>query len=63
MGGRQKVKSFEQIRLGYAAGETINGLAKKHGVHRRDALSLRALAAEFSALKNPSAAGSSRWVS
>jgi hypothetical protein len=30
MGGRQKVKSFEQIRLGYAAGETINGLAKKH---------------------------------
>lgn len=26
---------FEQIRLGYAAGETILGLARKHGVHRR----------------------------
>ena len=26
---------FEQIRLGYAAGETILGLAKKYGVHRR----------------------------
>ena len=26
---------FEQIRLGYAAGETILGLANKHGVHRR----------------------------
>ena len=26
---------FEQIRLGYAAGETILGLAQKHGVHRR----------------------------
>ena len=26
---------FEKIRLGYAAGETILGLAKKHGVHRR----------------------------
>ena len=26
---------FEEIRLGYAAGETIKGLAKKHGVHRR----------------------------
>ena len=26
---------FEQIRLGYAAGETILGLAAKHGVHRR----------------------------
>lgn len=26
---------FEQIRLGYAAGETILGLAKRHGVHRR----------------------------
>ena len=25
----------EQIRLGYTAGETILGLAKKHGVHRR----------------------------
>lgn len=26
---------FEEIRLGHAAGETIQGLAKKHGVHRR----------------------------
>ena len=26
---------FEEIRRGYAAGETIKGLAKKHGVHRR----------------------------
>ena len=26
---------FEQIRRGYAAGETILGLANKHGVHRR----------------------------
>ena len=26
---------FEEIRRGYAAGETILGLAKKHGVHRR----------------------------
>ena len=26
---------FEQIRLGHAAGETILGLANKHGVHRR----------------------------
>ena len=26
---------FEEIRLGYAAGETIKSLAKKHGVHRR----------------------------
>ena len=26
---------FEDIRRGYAAGETIKGLAKKHGVHRR----------------------------
>jgi len=32
---RQKVEIFEEIRLGYAAGETIQGLAKKHGVHRR----------------------------
>jgi len=29
------VELFEEIRLGYAAGETIKGLAKKHGVHRR----------------------------
>ena len=26
---------FEKIRQGYAAGETIKSLAKKHGVHRR----------------------------
>ena len=26
---------FEEIRRGYAAGETIKGLAQKHGVHRR----------------------------
>src|SRR6202044_935999 len=26
---------FEQIRLGHAAGETIQGLAEKYGVHRR----------------------------
>ena len=26
---------FEEIRRGYAAGEAIKGLVKKHGVHRR----------------------------
>ena len=26
---------FEEIRRGYAAGETVQGLAKKYGVHRR----------------------------
>ena len=26
---------FEEIRRSYAAGETVQGLAKKHGVHRR----------------------------
>ena len=26
---------FEVIRREYAAGETIQGLSKKHGVHRR----------------------------
>ena len=26
---------FEQIRLGHAAGETIQGLAEKYGIHRR----------------------------
>jgi transposase len=35
MDRRQKVELFEEIRRGYAAGETIRGLAKKHGVHRR----------------------------
>ena len=35
MDRRQKVELFEQIRLGYAAGETILGLARKHGVHQR----------------------------
>jgi transposase len=29
------VELFEEIRRGYASGETILGLAKKHGVHRR----------------------------
>jgi len=29
------VELFEEIRRGYAAGETIQGLAKKHGIHRR----------------------------
>jgi transposase len=35
MDRRQKVELFEEIRRGFAAGETIQGLAKKHGVHRR----------------------------
>jgi hypothetical protein len=35
MDRRRKVGLFEELRLGYAAGETIKGLAKKHGVHRR----------------------------
>jgi len=35
MDRRSKVELFEDIRRGYAAGETIKGLAKKHGVHRR----------------------------
>src|ERR1017187_1500845 len=35
MNRRSKVELFEEIRLGYAAGETIKALAKKHGVHRR----------------------------
>jgi transposase len=35
MDRRQKVELFEEIRRGYAAGETIKGLARKHGVHRR----------------------------
>ena len=26
---------FEEIRRGHAAGETIQGLAEKYGVHRR----------------------------
>jgi hypothetical protein len=26
---------FEQIRLGHAAGETIQGLAERYGIHRR----------------------------
>lgn len=29
------MERFEEIRRGYAAGETVKGLAKKHGVHRR----------------------------
>jgi hypothetical protein len=35
MDRRLKVELFEEIRRGHAAGETIKGLAKKHGVHRR----------------------------
>jgi transposase len=35
MDRRIKVELFEQIRLGYAAGETIKSLAKEHGIHRR----------------------------
>jgi transposase len=35
MDRRRKVELFEEIRRGYAAGETIQGLSKKHGVHRR----------------------------
>jgi transposase len=35
MDRRAKVELFEEIRRGYAAGETIKGLAEKHGVHRR----------------------------
>src|SRR5712692_9092129 len=35
MDRRTRVELFEEIRRGYAAGETIKGLAKKHGVHRR----------------------------
>jgi len=35
MNRRLKVELFEEIRRGHAAGETIKGLAKKYGVHRR----------------------------
>ena len=35
MDRRRKVELFEEIRRGHTAGETIQGLAKKHGVHRR----------------------------
>jgi transposase len=35
MDRRTKVELFEEIRRGYAAGETVQGLAKRHGVHRR----------------------------
>jgi transposase len=35
MDRRSKVELFEEIRRGYAAGETIERLAKRHGVHRR----------------------------
>src|SRR5207244_6437923 len=30
-----KVELFEELRRGHAAGETTQGLARKHGVHRR----------------------------
>jgi hypothetical protein len=29
------VELFEELRRSYAAGETINSLARKHGIHRR----------------------------
>ncbi len=35
MDRRQKVELFEVMRREYAAGETIQGLSSKHGVHRR----------------------------
>jgi transposase len=35
MDRRQKLELFEVLRREYAAGETVLGLAKKHGVHRR----------------------------
>jgi transposase len=35
MDRRSKVELFEELRRGYAAGETILWLAKKHAVHRR----------------------------
>jgi hypothetical protein len=35
MDRRRKVELFEVIRRGYASGETIQGLSRKHGVHRR----------------------------
>src|ERR1700694_1246558 len=35
MDRRTRVELFEEIRRGYAAGETIKGLAKKYRVHRR----------------------------
>jgi transposase len=35
MNRRRKVELFEEIRRGHAAGESIQGLARKHGVHRR----------------------------
>jgi transposase len=35
MDRRSKVELFEEIRRGYAAGEAVQGLAKKYGVHRR----------------------------
>src|SRR5947209_17208318 len=35
MDRRRKVELFEEIRRGHAAGETVQRLAKKHGVQRR----------------------------
>jgi hypothetical protein len=35
MDRRAKVELFEEIRRGHAAGETIQGLATKYGIHRR----------------------------
>src|SRR4051812_41516217 len=35
MDRRHKVELFDEIRRGYASGETVQGLSKKHGIHRR----------------------------
>jgi transposase len=35
MDRRRKVELFEEIRRGHAAGETVLGLARKYGIHRR----------------------------
>src|ERR1700691_5327474 len=35
MDRRTKVELFEELRRSYTAGETINSLARKHGIHRR----------------------------
>lgn len=37
---------FEEIRREYASGETILGLAKKHGVHRPSAVLVDDIAQE-----------------
>ncbi len=60
MDRRKNVELFEEIRRGYAAGETIVGLAKKYGVHRR---MVRQAIASASRLNENSASGlSPSWV-